>query len=145
MIKIICFGKIKEDYLKDLINDYAKRISKYSKLEIVELKDDTNQANETKSILSVMKRNEYNVYCDIKGRSLDSVQFADMIDKTLIKYPSVTFIIGSSVGLEEEVIKLCNDKISFSGMTMPHGLFRGILLEQIYRACKINNNESYHK
>ena len=145
MIKIICFGKIKEDYLKELINDYVKRISKYSKLEIIELKDDPNQVNETKSILNVIKRNEYNVYLDIRGKLLDSVQFADMIDKTLIKYPSVTFIIGSSVGLADEVIKLCNDRISFSSMTMPHGLFRGVLLEQIYRACKINNNESYHK
>ena len=145
MIKIICFGKIKEDYLKELINDYVKRISKYSKLEIIELKDDNDIKKETNSLLKVFNQKEYNIALCIDGKSYDSVDFANHLDN-LFNYNSVvTFVIGGSNGLDESVIRMCKEKISFSAFTFPHGLFRGILLEQIYRSLKINNNEAYHK
>jgi 23S rRNA (pseudouridine1915-N3)-methyltransferase len=145
MIKIICFGSIKELYLKELISDYEKRINKYHKLEIIELKDDNDIKKETNSLLKVFNQKEYNIALCIDGKSYDSVDFANHLDN-LFNYNSVvTFVIGGSNGLDENVIKMCKEKISFSTFTFPHGLFRGILLEQIYRSLKINNNEAYHK
>ncbi len=145
MIKILCVGKIKEDYLNDLINDYKKRINKYIKLEIVELKDNVDYQKEIDSLYKNIKRSDYNIGLDLKGNSYTSLEFADKIDKILPMNSNITFIIGGSLGLNDDVRNLCNELISFSKMTFPHGLFRGILLEQIYRACKINNHESYHK
>lgn len=145
MIKILCIGKIKEDYLNDLINDYKKRINKYIKLEIVELKDNVDYQKEIDSLYKNIKRSDYNIGLDLKGNSYTSLEFADKIDKILPMNSNITFIIGGSLGLNDDVRNLCNELISFSKMTFPHGLFRGILLEQIYRACKINNHESYHK
>lgn len=145
MIKIICFGSIKELYLKELISDYEKRINKYHKLEIIELKDDNDIKKETNSLLKVFNQKEYNIALCIDGKSYDSVDFANHLDN-LFNYNSVvTFVIGGSNGLDESVIRMCKEKISFSAFTFPHGLFRGILLEQIYRSLKINNNEAYHK
>ncbi len=145
MIKIICFGSIKELYLKELISDYEKRINKYHKLEIIELKDDNDIKKETNSLLKVFNQKEYNIALCIDGKSYDSVDFANHLDN-LFNYNSVvTFVIGGSNGLDESVVKMCKEKISFSTFTFPHGLFRGILLEQIYRSLKINNNEAYHK
>ena len=145
MIKIICLGSIKETYLKDLISDYEKRINKYHKLEIIELKDDIDLKKETNSILKVLNPKDYNIALCIDGKSYNSVDFARHLDK-LFNYNSVvTFVIGGSNGLDESIINLCKEKISFSAFTFPHGLFRGILLEQIYRSLKINNNEAYHK
>ncbi len=145
MIKIICFGSIKELYLKELISDYEKRINKYHKLEIIELKNDNDIKKETNSLLKVFNQKEYNIALCIDGKSYDSVDFANHLDN-LFNYNSVvTFVIGGSNGLDENVIKMCKEKISFSTFTFPHGLFRGILLEQIYRSLKINNNEAYHK
>ena len=145
MIKILCIGKIKEDYLNDLINDYKKRINKYIKLEIVELKDNVDYQKEIDSLYKNIKRSDYIIGLDLKGNSYTSLEFADKIDKILPMNSNITFIIGGSLGLNDDVRNLCNELISFSKMTFPHGLFRGILLEQIYRACKINNHESYHK
>lgn len=145
MIKILCVGKIKEDYLNDLINDYKKRINKYIKLEIVELKDNVDYQKEIDSLYKNIKRSDYNIGLDLNGNSYTSLEFADKIDKILPMNSNITFIIGGSLGLNDDVRNLCNELISFSKMTFPHGLFRGILLEQIYRACKINNHESYHK
>lgn len=145
MIKILCIGKIKEDYLNDLINDYKKRINKYIKLEIVELKDNVDYQKEIDSLYKNIKRSDYNIGLDLNGNSYTSLEFADKIDKILPMNSNITFIIGGSLGLNDDVRNLCNELISFSKMTFPHGLFRGILLEQIYRACKINNHESYHK
>ena len=145
MIKIICFGKIKELYLKDLISDYKDRINKYNKIEIIKLKDNNDIKKETNELLKYLNHKEYNIALCIDGKQYNSVEFANHFDN-LFNYNSiVTFVIGGSNGLEKEIIDLCNEKISFSKFTFPHGLFRGILLEQIYRSLKINNNEAYHK
>ena len=145
MIKILCVGKIKESYLDDLINDYKKRIGKYIKIEIIELKDDVNYDKEISNLIKNIKTSDINIGLDLKGKMYSSVEFADKIDKILPQNSNITFIIGGSLGLNDEVRSLCDELISFSQMTFPHGLFRGILLEQIYRACKINNHEMYHK
>ena len=145
MIKIICLGKIKESYLNDLINDYLKRISRYHKIQIIELKDDINILNESANIKKYLHNDDFIVSLDIFGQDMSSEEFADFINKTFIKYSTITFIIGSSLGLDESIKKISNLSISFSHLTFPHGLFRGILLEQIYRAFKIINNETYHK
>jgi 23S rRNA (pseudouridine1915-N3)-methyltransferase len=145
MIRIICLGKIKEEYLKNAIDDYVKRISKYHKLEIIELKDDSNIEKEEEQILKYLDTKNYNIAMDINGSKIDSVSLAEKIDSTFINYGTITFIIGSSNGLSNKIKDLVNTKISFGDITMPHGLFRLVLLEQIYRSFKINNNESYHK
>ncbi len=145
MIKILCVGKIKEDYLEKLIDDYKKRIGKYIKIEIVELKDFADYDKEINNLAKNIKKNDYNIGLDLSGNMLTSVEFAKKIDEILPKNSNITFIIGGSLGLNDEVRSLCDELISFSKMTFPHGLFRGILLEQIYRACKINNHEMYHK
>lgn len=145
MIKIICVGKIKERYLADLINDYLKRIQKYHKIEIIEVKDSNDISIETKELIKVIKRSDYNIALCINGKKYNSEQFANYIDQKFIINSNICFIIGGSNGLDKEILGLCNDYISFSDLTFPHGLFRGILLEQIYRCFKINNNETYHK
>ena len=145
MIKIICFGKIKEIYLKELIDDYYKRISKYHKIEIIELRDNDDITKETNELLKVFNKKEYNVALCINGKTYNSVEFSEHINNLFNYNSTITFIIGGSNGLEEKIINMCNEKLSFSSFTFPHGLFRGILLEQIYRALKILNNETYHK
>lgn len=145
MIKILCVGKIKEGYLQDLINDYLKRISKYHKIEIIELKDDSIYQKETSNLLEHIKSSDYNIALDIKGKMVTSEEFASIIDKTFLTNSTITFIIGGSLGLNDEIKSKCQQIISFSHLTFPHGLFRGILLEQIYRSFKILNNEAYHK
>ena len=145
MIKILCVGKIKEKYLEDLIADYVKRISKYMKIEIVELKDDPIYEKEINNLSRSINLKDYNVALDLRGLTFSSEEFANFVDKTLVINSNITFIIGPSKGLNEEILEKCNKVISFSNLTFPHGLFRGILLEQIYRAFKIMHNESYHK
>lgn len=145
MIKILCVGKIKEDYLEKLIDDYKKRIGKYIKIEIVELKDFVDYDKEINNLVKNIKKSDYNIGLDLSGKMITSVEFAEKIDNVLPRNSNITFIIGGSLGLNDEVRSLCDELISFSKMTFPHGLFRGILLEQIYRACKINNHEMYHK
>lgn len=145
MIKILCVGKIKEDYLEKLIDDYKKRIGKYIKIEIVELKDFADYDKEINNLVKNIKKSDYNIGLDLSGKMITSVEFAEKIDNVLPRNSNITFIIGGSLGLNDEVRSLCDELISFSKMTFPHGLFRGILLEQIYRACKINNHEMYHK
>ena len=145
MIKIICVGKIKEDYLNDLINDYKTRITKYSKIEIIELKDN-NIDSESTDILNHINNRDYNILLDLKGDKLNSVDLSNLISNTFVNgYSCITFIIGGSNGVDDRVKGIVNKRISFSDLTFPHGLFRGILLEQIYRSFKIINNESYHK
>jgi ribosomal RNA large subunit methyltransferase H len=145
MIKILCVGKIKEDYLEKLIDDYKKRIGKYIKIEIVELKDFVDYDKEINNLAKNIKKSDYNIGLDLSGKMFTSVEFAEKIDEILPRNSNITFIIGGSLGLNDEIRNLCDELISFSKMTFPHGLFRGILLEQIYRACKINNHEMYHK
>lgn len=144
MIKIICIGKIKENYLKDAINDYQKRISKYHKIEIVELPD-SNIDNEKELIKKNINPKDYIITMEIEGNMLSSIELSEKIDKIFITNPNITFIIGGSTGLHQEIKNMSNYKLSFSKLTFPHGLFRLILLEQIYRSFKILNNESYHK
>lgn len=151
MIKIICLGKIKEDFYKDAIKEYTKRLSKYTKLEIIELEDindkDINYAltKEKERIKKEIKSQDNVIILDPKGNEYQSEEFATVIDKELTYNSNITFIIGSSNGLADEIKNITTKKISFSKMTFPHQLFRVILLEQIYRAFKINNNEQYHK
>ncbi len=145
MIKIICIGKIKEKYLTDLINDYQKRINKYHKLEIIELKD-SNINNEKEEILKHIKTSDYIISMCIEGKLLTTLELKDKIESLMLNGNSnITFIIGGSDGIHDEIKRQSNELISFSKLTFPHGLFRGILLEQIYRVFKIMNNETYHK
>lgn len=144
MINIICIGKIKENYLKDALDDYCKRISKYHKINIIELPDN-NINTEANEIIKHLNKKDYIIALDIDGNELSSLELAKKIDKTFITNPSITFIIGGSNGLREDIKQKSNYRLSFSKLTFPHGLFRIILLEQIYRSFKILNNETYHK
>lgn len=144
MIKIICVGKIKEAFYRDATFEYMKRLSKYHKVEIIEVMD-SNIKDEKELILKKVDKKDYIITMEIEGRENTSVEFANLIDKTLINNSNITFIIGGSNGLDEEIKALSDYKLSFSKMTFPHQLFRVILLEQIYRAFKIINNETYHK
>ena len=145
MIKIICLGKLKEEYLAFLVRDYASRISKYHKIELIELKDEEDLEREAVSILKHIDRKDYVITLEIDGKALDSISFAKLLDETFITHSTITFVIGSSTGLSNKIKTRSNYQLSFSKLTFPHGLFRGILLEQIYRAFKINNHENYHK
>ena len=144
MIKVVCVGKVKEKYLQEAISDYMKRLSKYHKVEIIEL-EDSNMIEEKVKILKHIDNKDYVVTLDIEGKQLTSVEFADKIDKTFITNSSICFVIGGSYGLDKEVKNRANFSLSFSKFTFPHQLFRVILLEQIYRSFKILNNETYHK
>lgn len=151
MIKIICLGSLKEKYLQDAVKEYEKRLSKYTKLEIIELKDKKDEnikdalKDEKDRILKSLKEKDNIVILDIQGKEYTSEEFSAFVNKELVSNSNITFIIGSSNGLDEEIKKLSNKKISFSKLTFPHQLFRVILLEQIYRSFKILSNESYHK
>lgn len=146
MIKIICFGKLKENYLINAINDYFERVNKYHKLSIIELKDSDNIIDEEKELLKTIQNDKsYKILLDIKGEEVSSIEFSTLINDKLTHFSSITFIIGSSNGVSENIKNFMNQKISFGKITMPHGLFRAVLLEQIYRSFKILNNESYHK
>ncbi len=144
MIKIICIGKLKEYYLKEGINDYLKRINKYHKINIIELPD-SNIDNEANEIIKHIDNKDYLIAMCIEGESISSLELSKKIDKTFITNSNITFIIGGSDGIREDIKNMCNYKLSFSKLTYPHGLFRIILLEQIYRSFKILNNEAYHK
>ena len=144
MIKIICIGKIKENYLKEGINDYIKRVNKYHKINMIELPD-SNIIEEGNEILKHLNNKEYMIALAIEGELLSSTELANKIDKTFITNSNITFIIGGSNGIREDIKNMCQYKLSFSRLTYPHGLFRLILLEQIYRSFKILNHETYHK
>lgn len=144
MIRIICVGKLKEDYLNNLVQDYLKRISKYHKITIHEIKD-SNSKEETKKIIQSLDKKDYNILLHINGEMISSNELASKLKKLFIFNSRINFVIGGSDGVESDVLEYINEEISFSKLTFPHGLFRGILLEQIYRAFKINNNEKYHK
>ena len=145
MIKIICLGKIKEDYLNKMIEDYTKRISKYHKIQIIELKDENDLNIEKQSIEKYIGKQDYVVALDIKGEMIDSISLSKKIEDIFMQSGTITFIIGSSDGLHEDIKRRADYRLSFSKMTFPHGMFRAILLEQIYRSFKISNNEKYHK
>ncbi len=146
MIKIICFGKLKENYLVNAVNDYYERVNKYHKISILELKDSDNIFDEEKELLKIIQNDKsYKILLDIKGEEVSSIEFSTLINDKLTHFSSITFIIGSSNGVSENIKNFVNQKISFGKITMPHGLFRAVLLEQVYRSFKILNNESYHK
>lgn len=156
-INIICTGKIKEKYLKDAIDEYSKRLSKFCKLNILELPDKkipdkTNSCieNEIKNIesenvINHLKKDTYVICLDLKGKQFSSEEFAQDIQDISMLHSNITFIIGGSLGMSEKLLNLANQKICFSKMTFPHQLIRVFLLEQIYRAFKIINGENYHK
>ena len=144
MIKIICVGKLKEKYLIDGVNDYLTRLRKYHKIELIELSD-SNIDNEGNEILKYISNKDYVISLAIKGSEFSSTSLADKIDKIFITNPNITFIIGGSNGIREDILNKSHLLLSFSKLTFPHGLFRLVLLEQIYRSFKILNNESYHK
>lgn len=150
MIRIICVGKIKENYFKDAILEYKKRISKYTKLEIIEINDyaldvKTTLKKEGDEILKYIDNSHYNIVMDINGEQLDSVSLSKKINNIFINNSTINFIIGGSYGIDERVKEKSNYRLSFSKLTFPHQLFRIVLLEQIYRSFKILNNEEYHK
>lgn len=151
MIKMIVVGSIKEQYLKDAIEEYKKRISKYTNIEIIEVKDE-GLVEETKAmkleeekIMKHIGERDYLITLEIEGKQFTSPEFAEKINNILIENSNITFVIGGSYGLTNELKSKAKLHLSFSKMTFPHQLFRVLLLEQIYRAYKINNNESYHK
>lgn len=151
MIKVICIGKIKEEYLRDAIKEYQKRLSKYIKLEIIELNDINNENTqivlnkEKEEIIRYINKSDYIICLDIDGKEIASVDFSKKIDKIFTINPNITFLIGGSYGIHQDIKNLANERISFSKLTFPHQLFRVMLLEQIYRSFKIMNNETYHK
>ena len=152
-INVISVGNVKEKYLQELIADYKKRISKYAKIELIELKDESNKINknvvketEGERILSSIKEGFYVILLDLKGQMLDSISLSKKLDEISTYHSSkIAFIIGGSFGVSEDVKKRANYLLSFSKMTFPHQLAKGMLLEQIYRSFKILNNETYHK
>lgn len=148
MIRIICVGKVKENYFLDALKEYEKRISRYTKLEIIELPDYNYDIEKTiyeegKNILSKIFDKDYVICLDVGGKLCDSVDLSKKINYKLSN--NITFVIGGSFGLSNNVKQRANEIISFSPLTFPHKLFRVMLLEQIYRSFKIINNESYHK
>lgn len=157
-IQIVCVGKLKEKYWSDAVAEYSKRLKRFCNLEIVELKesrlpDNASAADEEKvkleegrSILSKISDSTYVITLEVLGKSLSSEDLAEKIDDLACMGRSdVTFVIGGSLGLSAEVSKRSDFKLSFSKMTFPHQMMRVILLEQVYRAFKINRNETYHK
>ncbi len=157
-ITLITVGKIKEKYFTDAIAEYAKRLSRYCKLEIVEVPDEKtpdgasesleNQIKEKEGerILSKISDGAYVVALAIEGKQLSSEELADKMEKWNVNGIShLVFVIGGSLGLTPKVLNRADFKLSFSKMTFPHQLMRVVLLEQIYRSFRIRNNEPYHK
>ena len=156
-INIICTGKIKEKFFKDAIDEYSKRLSKYCKLNILELPDEkipdklnpsiTEEIKnkECQNVLEHIKKDSYIICLDLKGKQLSSEEFSKNIENISMQSSNITFIIGGSLGINEKLLNLSNQKICFSKMTFPHQLIRIFLLEQIFRAFKISNGETYHR
>lgn len=151
MIKLITVGTIKEKYLKDAIDEYTKRIKKYTNIELIEVKDE-GLVEESKAILLEAEKikkhlspRDYIITMEIEGKQLTSEEFSEKLNQIQIENSNIVFIIGGSYGLSDEIKQMAKLHLSFSKMTFPHQLFRVLLLEQIYRCYKILNNESYHK
>lgn len=157
-ITMISVGKIKEKYFVDAISEYSKRLSKYVNLDLIEVKDEPTKENSSEKELEVVKQIEgeriierlpkdsYVITLEIEGQMKSSEEFAkEIIRITNYHSSSIVFVIGGSLGLSKEVSNLSNYHLSFSSMTFPHQLMKVILLEQVYRAFRINNNEPYHK
>ena len=156
-INIVCVGKIKENYLKDAIAEYSKRLSRFCNLNIIELQDEElpeklndSVINEVKNkecnkMIQAIKKDSYIICLDLKGKDFSSEEFSKKLDNIALNFnSSITFIIGGTLGLNQEILSLSSEKICFSKMTFPHQLIRVFLLEQLFRAFKISNNETYH-
>lgn len=157
-ITVVCVGKIKEKYFVSGIEEYKKRLSRYCKLEIVELADEKTPDNaseaqelqikkkEGERILKSIREDAYMIALAIEGAQLDSVQLAKKIENLGVSSEShIVFVIGGSLGLDADVLGRANELLSFSKMTFPHQMMRMILLEQVYRAYRIIHNQPYHK
>ncbi|MBQ8199731.1 MAG: 23S rRNA (pseudouridine(1915)-N(3))-methyltransferase RlmH [Lachnospiraceae bacterium] len=157
-ITIITVGKVKESYFRGAIEEYSKRLSKYCKLDIVEVADEKTpdkaseteeeqiKAKEAERIMKYVRDDAYVIALAIEGKQLDSVELADKMETLGVQGKShIQFIIGGSLGLHASVLSRADYKLSFSKMTFPHQLMRVILLEQIYRAYRIISHEPYHK
>lgn len=157
-ITFVTVGKIKENYFRDAVAEYQKRLSKYCKLEIIEVADektpdkasaileDQIRQKEAERILKCIKENAYCIALAIDGKKRDSVNLAEHIEQLGLSGKSnLVFVIGGSLGLHDSVVKRANERLSFSDMTFPHQLMRVILIEQIYRCYRIINGEPYHK
>ena len=157
-IYVVSVGQIKEKYLKDAITEYSKRISKYAKVEFLTASDEAINDNpsdkeievikkkEGEKILKLIPQNSYKIALDLRGEMLDSIELSKkFLDIFSYHNSNITFIIGGSLGIAKEVLDVCDYKLCFSKMTFPHQLMQVILLEQVYRSFKINNNETYHK
>ena len=156
-IHIVCVGKIKENYLKDAISEYSKRLSRYCKLDFIELPDEKIpdklnhsleldiKEKEASKIVSHLPKDSFKIALDLKGKEFTSEEFSKKLDDLSMENSHITFIIGGSLGLTEEVLNNCNFKVCFSKMTFPHQLIRVFLLEQIFRAFKISHGETYHR
>ena len=156
-IDIICIGRLKEKYLKDAVDEYSKRLSKYCILNIIELQDEKIPPNESEKILeeikskecqkisSHIKKDSYLIALDLTGKQYTSEEFSRKIDNISLSNSHITIIIGGSLGMTTQFLSTVNEKISFSKMTFPHQLIRVFLLEQLFRSFKIINNETYHK
>ncbi len=156
-IDIICVGKIKEKYFRDAVLEYSKRLSRYVNLEIIEVADEKAPESISVSEQEIIKakegeriikhiKNSFVIALDLKGKKLSSEGLSEFIQKSMVSGVScLTFIIGGSLGLSDDVIKRSDFRLCFSDMTFPHQLMRVILLEQIYRAERIMANEPYHK
>ena len=157
-ITVLTVGKIKEKFYTAAIDEYSKRLSRYCKLNIIQVADEKTIENSTEKEMDIIKAKEgerilknipddaFVITLEINGKMLDSEELADKINKLGIMGEShIVFVIGGSLGLHQDVSKIANFKLSFSKMTFPHQLMRVILLEQIYRSYRIINNEPYHK
>ena len=157
-IKLITVGKIKEKYYRDAIAEYSKRLTSYCKLSIIEVNDEKTKENastkendvvlrkEADRIIKHINDSDYVIALAIDGKGMDSIEFANCINDLGIRGVSnICFVIGGSIGLHKDILNKANMLLSFSDMTFPHQLMRVILLEQIYRAYRIINNEPYHK
>ncbi len=155
-IDIVCIGKIREKYLKDAIDEYKKRLSKYCILNIIELPDEKLPSKlndsisfeikqkESNLILSHIKKDSYVIALDLKGKNYTSVEFSNKIQDLSLITSHITFLIGGTLGMTEELLSNTKELICFSKMTFPHPLIRLFLLEQLFRGFKIMNGENYH-
>ncbi len=157
-ITILCVGRLKETFYRDAVREFEKRLSRYCRLEIIEVADEKTpddpsgaeaalvKEQEGKRLLRYLKEDSYVICLAIDGKEMDSVRFSRELENLGIRGKDrVCFVIGGSLGLSEEVLKRADERLSFSQMTFPHQLMRVILLEQIYRACRIMHHEPYHK
>ncbi len=145
-INIVCVGKLKERYWKDACDEYLKRLSRFAKVTVTEVPEEATLEKEGENILKKVREKDYCITLEINGKELDSLRFAGMIEELGLQGRSdIVFVIGGSDGLDTAVTGRSDFALSFSRMTYPHQMMRVILLEQIYRAFKINGNETYHK